>query len=76
MNGKPSGYGEYYWSNGSYFKGHFLNGFRDGKGIWKKGQGKTDHYEGNFKNDKKWGFGTFTWISGAVYKGNYVNDVR
>lgn len=23
MNGKPEGYGEYYWSNGSSFKGNF-----------------------------------------------------
>ena len=28
INGKPSGPGNYYWSNGSYFKGHFLNGLR------------------------------------------------
>lgn len=43
-NGKPSGYGEYYWYNGSFFKGKFVNGLRDGYGVWKKGVGKADQY--------------------------------
>lgn len=42
--GKPQGYGEYYWSNGSFFKGNFENGIRSGKGLWKKGNGNTDKY--------------------------------
>lgn len=55
INGKPSGYGEYYWNNGSYFKGNFINGLRDGKGSWKKGVGSSDRYDGEYRNDKKWG---------------------
>ncbi len=31
VNGKPEGYGEYYWVNGSFFKGYFKNGLRHGK---------------------------------------------
>lgn len=46
INGKPSGYGEYYWNHGSYFKGNFINGLRDGKGSWKKGVGNSDRYDG------------------------------
>jgi hypothetical protein len=76
VNGKPSGSGNYYWSNGSYFKGHFLNGLREGKGLWKRGVGASDRYEGRYKNDKKWGYGEFTWASGNVYKGNYEADQR
>jgi len=55
VNGKPSGYGEYYWSHGSYFKGNFINGLRDGRGSWKKGVGNSDRYDGEYRNDKKWG---------------------
>jgi len=57
QNGKPSGEGAYFWENGSYFKGAFLNGLRNGKGIWKRGPGKSDKYEGEYKNDKKCGYG-------------------
>jgi hypothetical protein len=27
--------GIYSWGNGSYYKGQFSNGLRDGEGIWK-----------------------------------------
>lgn len=30
---------------------------REGKGVWKKGAGDCDKYEGTYRNDKKWGFG-------------------
>jgi len=48
MNGKPEGYGEYYWSNGSSFKGNFQNGLRHGFGTWKKSDDKSDFYEGDY----------------------------
>jgi len=44
QNGKPSGQGSYYWQNGSYFNGNFVDGLRNGKGIWKRGPGKSDKY--------------------------------
>lgn len=43
--GKSHGYGEYYWADGSFYKGNFRNGFRDGSGTWKNGV-NTDKYEG------------------------------
>jgi len=76
QNGKPEGYGEYYWSNESFFKGFFKNGLRHGKGIWKKGPGNNDTYEGEYFSDKKCGNGIFTWSSGNVYKGSYFDDLR
>ena len=76
VNGKPSGFGEYYWKNGSYFKGSFKNGLRDDQGIWKKGPGNSDKYEGQYANDKKCGYGIFTWASGNIYKGHYDSDQR
>jgi hypothetical protein len=75
-NGKPSGYGEYFWFNGSFFKGEFRNGLREGRGVWRRGVGKADWYEGEYKSDKKWGEGVFTWASGNVYKGSYEADMR
>lgn len=44
--GKPEGYGEYYWSGGSFFKGQFKSGLRCGQGVWKKSISKSDKYEG------------------------------
>lgn len=76
INGKPEGYGEYYWSNGSCFKGSFANGLRHGKGIWRKGDVNDDSYEGEYINDKKNGQGVFRWASGNVYKGTFANDLR
>jgi hypothetical protein len=55
VNGKPEGYGEYFWVNGSFFKGFFKNGLRHGHGIWKRGPGNSDFYEGEYINDKKCG---------------------
>ena len=77
-NGKPEGYGDYLWANGSNFKGYFKNGLRHGHGIWTRGPANqnSDLYEGEYKNDKKCGYGVFKWSSGNVYKGNYFDDLR
>ena len=52
QEGKPDGFGEYYWSTGAYYKGQFKNGLRNGKGIWKKSE-LGDQYEGDYINDMK-----------------------
>ncbi len=33
---------------GSFFKGQFKLGLRSGQGLWKKGPGRTDKYEGEW----------------------------
>ena len=76
VNGKPDGYGEYYWSTGCQYKGFFKNGLRHGKGVWRKGTGKSDKYDGEWLNDKKYGYGVYNWASGNFYKGNYFDDLR
>lgn len=53
-----------------------MNGLRDGKGLWKRGVGNSDKYEGNYKSDRKSGYGEFAWTSGNVYKGHYEADSR
>lgn len=49
---------------------------RHGKGIWKKGPGKADTYDGEWVNDKKCGTGTYKWVSGNFYQGSYFDDMR
>jgi hypothetical protein len=49
---------------------------RNGQGIWKRGTGNSDKYEGEYVNDKKCGYGVFSWATGNIYKGNYESDVR
>ena len=51
--GRPSGYGEYFWKSGSFYKGEFKNGFREGHGVWKKDSASSDKYEGDYVRDKK-----------------------
>ena len=53
-----------------------MDGLREGHGVWKKGSGNSDKYEGEYKDDKKEGYGVFSWENGDVYKGNYVEDLR
>jgi hypothetical protein len=78
VNGKPEGYGEYVWKNGSSFKGIFQNGLRHGHGTWKRftDDENSDAYEGEYVNDKKCGYGIFKWSNGNLYKGSFFDDVR
>jgi len=71
VNGKPEGFGQYKWTNGSNYTGQFVGGLKHGHGKWKKKA--TDHgcntYEGEYLNDKKHGQGVFEWESGNRYIG-------
>ncbi len=66
-----SGYGEYYWVNGSFYKGDFVNGVREGSGVWHSNKTGGDIYEGAYVKGKKEGFGVYRWQNGVIYKGNY-----
>ena len=77
IKGKPSGYGQYFWSNGSMYSGQFAKGFKHGFGRWRKSKNyRSNTYEGQYCRDKKEGFGIFRWYSGNVYIGYYKNDER
>lgn len=75
--GKPCGYGQYFWKNGSIYSGQFVDGVKQGFGRWRKSKEYiTNLYEGQYFNDKKEGFGIFRWVSGNMYIGHYKNDER
>lgn len=75
--GKPCGYGQYTWKNGSTFVGEFLNGLKNGFGKYRKTKAnRTNMYEGEYLKDKKEGFGIFKWASGNIYRGQYKEDER
>ncbi len=75
--GKPCGYGQYVWKNGSSYWGEFRDGLKHGFGKWRKNrEGPGNAYEGQYYKDKKQGFGIFKWASGNLYRGQYKNDER
>ena len=59
--------------NGNY-KGDYLNGKREGKGIYIYNNG--DKYEGEYKNDLKNGYGVYTYKNGDIYEGYYKDGMR
>lgn len=66
------GYGIYYFSNGDYYKGDYVNGYRTGKGYYKWSNG--NEYEGEFLYNTQNGKGIFKWINGDSYEGDFVNN--
>ena len=75
--GKPCGYGQYIWKNGSTYTGEFQNGLKNGFGKYRKSkESRTNMYEGQYYRDKKQGFGIFKWASGNMYIGQYKSDER
>lgn len=79
LDGKMTGVGSYIFSpesdgndgtiNTEYI-GNFLNGIRDGKGIFTFSNG--NEYIGNFKNNKSNGVGRMKYNNGDEYLGNWV----
>lgn len=80
MNGLPDGYGEFTWKDGSYHKGLYKEGKKDGKGkMFKKSQIDQKRwilYEGDFRNDKRHGYGHIKWSDGSEYKGEFDSNEK
>lgn len=70
---QPNGKGTMKYSNGTEYKGDWVNGIRHGKGVIKYNNGI---YEGEWINDKRNGEGIYTWNDGKKYEGTYVDDAR
>ena len=57
------------YKNGDTYEGPFVNGKREGKGVYIYQNG--DKYEGEFKRGKKDGEGKYTYRNGNVYEGTW-----
>ncbi len=67
----PEGLGVWIYSDGSYFKGEWRGGKRQGKGIFHRANG--EEYRGDFKDDYMNGSGSYYWPNGNWYKGDVLN---
>ena len=61
------GDGEMYFSDGSYYKGEFHNGFIHGKGVYHYPDGTSISMKFNY--NKFTGSGKIKWPCGATYEG-------
>lgn len=61
------------YSEGVY-RGHILNGKREGEGMFKWNNG--DMYMGEWRNDKRHGHGTYYFKNGDKFVGEFVNNTR
>ena len=62
------------YKNGDTYEGSFVNGKREGKGVYIYQNG--DKYEGEFKRGKKDGEGKYTYHNGNVYEGKWKEDEK
>lgn len=58
---------------GAVYYGGYVNGKREGRGVYISGESK---YEGEFRNDLKHGKGKFEWPNGDTYEGDYRYGMR
>ena len=70
--GQREGFGKYYLSDGSIYKGFFRNNKMDGRGRIVNINGFI--YEGEFKNGYSNGYGKYVALDGTTYKGTWLND--
>ena len=70
--GQREGFGKYYLSDGSIYKGFFHNNKMEGRGRIVNINGFV--YEGEFKNGHSNGYGKYIALDGTTYKGTWLND--
>ena len=70
--GQREGFGKYYLSDGSIYKGFFCNNKMEGRGRIININGFV--YEGEFKNGHSNGYGKYIALDGTTYKGTWLND--
>ena len=69
------GNGKFYFDDGEYYIGQFLNGLRHGNGTLYYRNGNVQ-YEGEFINDKAEGDGRFIDEEGNQYIGKFLDGKR
>ena len=65
---KPHGEGIFTWTNGDMYNGHWIEGKKNGFGMFKD---KYGLYVGNWKDGKQHGQGTYTTPAGRKYVGEW-----
>lgn len=71
-----NGFGKMIYGDGSYYEGGFIQGERNGKGVYKS---DTEHYEGQWYNGKLRGVGYFWKLEGQMetkYQGDFYDDLK
>ena len=67
-----NGYGKYTYPSGNTYEGFFMNGYRNGYGIYTlKAGGKICTYEGVYTANKRNGLGKITMAEGNVFIGEF-----
>ena len=76
FEGHINGNGILYNKGIKIFNGTFINGKKEGKGIYYFENGKIQ-FEGNHKNDEKNGYGLFYNENGTlIFNGTFVNGIK
>ena len=63
------------YPNGDVYEGDFLDGIREGRGIYRYG-GNGDKYDGEWKQNCKHGIGKMAYNGKGEYQGFWENGVR
>jgi len=71
---KPNGKGYIRYVNGNTYKGDFVLGVREGKGILFEKRSNSI-YEGDFKDDMFNGHGKYTHSDGSTFEGTFINNI-
>ena len=74
LDGKMSGNGCKYFTNGDCFEGEFKNGKINGNGVMEYANG--DIYEGEWVNDQRSGHGELKKENGDLFVGEWANDMK
>ena len=72
-DGQRHGHGKHFCSNGSWFKGNWVNDGATGQGIRYEVQNGCT-YTGKFYNGLLRGLGVVRWADGARYEGEWTED--
>ena len=68
-------YATAYYVNGDIYAGYFIEGIREGPGVYRY-SGSKEKYEGEWIDNQKSGIGTMYYEDGGKYKGFWENGRR
>ena len=74
QDGLKNGYGEYFWANGSKYKGNWSENKISGYGEYFWNDERS--YKGEWMDNNMHGKGVYKWPDGRKYDGEYVNEKK